>query len=46
MLIFICRFAKEFEEGVEYAEKLMGEKDEIPGINNIENPERKLEENE
>ena len=42
----MCRFAKEFEEGVEYAEKLMGEHDEISGIKNIEDPERKLEENE
>ena len=42
----MCRFAKEFEEGVEYAEKLLEELDEIPDIKNIEDPERKLEENE
>ena len=42
----MCRFAKEFEEGVKYAEKLMGENDEMPGIKNIEDSERKLEENE
>ena len=40
------RFAKEFEEGVEYAEKLLVEHDEITDIKNIEDPERKLEENE